>query len=81
MGYKIKEVSEISGISIRMLRHYDKNGLLWPDVILPNGYRNYSQSNIDRLQKIMYLKELDFSVSNMKKILDGSAEDMIIALQ
>lgn len=81
MGYRIKEVSDISGVSIRMLRHYDKTGLLKPDGVLENGYRDYSGENISRLQRIMYLKELDFSIPDMISILDGSEGDIIEALK
>lgn len=81
MGYRIKEMSDISGISIRMMRHYDKTGLLKPDGISSNGYRDYSEDDIDRLQKIMYLRELDFSIPDMKHILDGSEDDMVIAMK
>lgn len=80
MGYRIKEVSDISGISIRMMRHYDKTGLLKPEGVLSNGYRNYSSHDLDRLQKIMFLRELEFSINDMKKILDGSSDDMVKAL-
>jgi DNA-binding transcriptional MerR regulator len=81
MGYRIKEVSDISGISVRMLRHYDKTGLLKPDGVLENGYRDYSASNLDRLQRIMYLKELEFSIPDMKRILSGKEKDITDALR
>ena len=81
MGFRIKEVSDMSGVSIRMLRHYDKTGLLKPDDILENGYRDYSKENLDRLQRIMYLKELDFSIPDMLMILEGTECDIAEALR
>ena len=81
MVYRIKEVSDISGVSIRMLRHYDKTGLLKPDGVLENGYRDYSRENLSRLQRIMYLKELDFSIPDMLRILEGSENEVIMALR
>ncbi len=81
MGYRIKEVSDMSGISIRMLRHYDKTGLLKPDGVLENGYRDYSRGNLDKLQRIKFLKELDFSIHDMIRILEGSENDVTEALR
>lgn len=80
MSYLIKEVSDISGISIRMLRHYDSNGLLKPRKNPDNGYRYYSESDLEKLYRIMYLKELDFSISDIMKILDKSEGSMTEAL-
>lgn len=81
MGYRIKEVSDMSGISIRMLRHYDKTGLLKPDNISENGYRDYSGDDLEKLRRIMYLKELEFSIPDMIRILKGSENDVVKALK
>lgn len=69
MYYKIKEVSETTGISIRMLRHYDKIGLCKPESITPAGYRLYSDRDIKRLKEISFFKKLDFSLEEIKKII------------
>ena len=80
MGYRIKEVSDMSGISIRMLRHYDKTGILRPDGIRDNGYRDYSDKNLDRLLRIMDFKELGFTIPDMLEIIEGTENDVIDAL-
>ncbi len=80
MNYKIKEVSDISGVSIRMLRHYDKVGLLKPGERAENGYRIYTNGDLERLQRILFLRELDFSIEETGEILDGTEENVVDAL-
>lgn len=69
MHYKIKEVADMAGISVRMLHHYDKIGLLKPESVSAAGYRLYSDENLDRLQQILFFKELNFPLQEIKIIL------------
>ncbi|MBD5637867.1 MerR family transcriptional regulator [Clostridium botulinum] len=71
MHYKVKEVADMAGISVRMLHHYDKIGLLKPDSINSAGYRIYTNENLDRLQQILFFKELNFPLQEIKIILDS----------
>ncbi|WP_125152319.1 MerR family transcriptional regulator [Clostridium rectalis] len=71
MYYKIKEVADMAGISVRMLHHYHKIGLLKPDYIKSNGYRLYTYRNLEKLQQILFYKELDFSLQEIKNLLDN----------
>ncbi|APQ72960.1 MerR family transcriptional regulator [Clostridium botulinum] len=71
MHYKIKEVADMAGISVRMLHHYDKIGLLDPESVSDAGYRLYSDENLDRLQQILFFKELNFPLQEIKIILDS----------
>ncbi|HIG0361128.1 TPA: MerR family transcriptional regulator [Clostridium sporogenes] len=71
MHYKVKEVADMAGISVRMLHHYDKIGLLKPESINTAGYRLYSNKNLDRLQQILFFKELNFPLQEIKIILDS----------
>lgn len=80
MYYKVKEVAEMVGISVRMLHHYDKIGLLKPESISPVGYRLYSDSDLEKLQQVLFFKELDFSLQEIKSILDGPDFDKKQAL-
>lgn len=68
--YKVNEVSKLSGVSIRMLHHYDKIGVLIPSKKTEKNYRLYSDQDIKRLYQILTLKELDFPLNEIKKILD-----------
>lgn len=71
MNYKVQELSNLTGITPRMLHHYHKIELLTPDKITDSGYRLYSSKNLERLQDILFLKELDFSLREIKIILDN----------
>lgn len=65
---KIKELSELVGISVRTLHHYDSIGLLCPEKT-EAGYRIYSDKDIDFLQQILFFKELGFSLKEIKNII------------
>ena len=67
MYYKIKEVADMVGISVRMLHHYDKIGLLKPESISPAGYRLYSDKDLETLQQVLFFKELEFSLKDIKE--------------
>ena len=65
------EVSKLVGISVRTLHHYDNVGILIPSRNLENEYREYNDSDIDKLQQILFFKECGFSLANIKDILDN----------
>ncbi|WP_413536651.1 MerR family transcriptional regulator [Carnobacterium divergens] len=68
--YKIGEFSKLSAISVRMLRHYNHLNLLNPQVIdTESGYRYYSSKQLKKVNKIQRLKELGFSLSEIKEML------------
>ena len=66
--YLIKKVSEISGVSVRTLHHYDKIGLLSPQK-QENGYRYYSEEDMSLLQMILFYKYLGFPLKKIKELL------------
>ena len=70
MNYTVKELSELAGISIRTLHHYDEIGLLKPSARTEAGYRIYTETELLRLQQILFFKELEFSLEEIQKILD-----------
>lgn len=65
----IKEVAELSGVSQRTLRYYDEIGLLVPASVKENGYRQYSEHDLDRLQQILFYRELDFSLKAIAQMM------------
>ncbi|TPG67961.1 MerR family transcriptional regulator [Brevibacillus laterosporus] len=71
MDMKVKEVAELVGVSIRTLHHYDQIGLLTPKETTDSGYRLYSEENLERLQQILFFKELDFSLKEIKRIINS----------
>lgn len=70
---KVKEVSNLTGVSVRTLHHYDAIGLLVPDGLTEAGYRLYSNDNIATLQQILFFRELGFSLKKIKELLASSA--------
>ncbi|MFW5646638.1 MAG: MerR family transcriptional regulator [Acetivibrio ethanolgignens] len=76
----VKDVSEISGVSIRTLRYYDEIGLLKPTELSDAGYRLYDNKALGRLQEIMFFKELDIPLEAIKKIMDNPNYDKEQAL-
>ena len=68
--YKINEVSKLTGVSIRMLHHYDKIKLLEPSKRTDSNYRMYNDDDIARLYQILLFKELEFPLQEIKQILD-----------
>ena len=67
----VHEVSKISGVSIRALRHYDNIGLLPATDVTDAGYRLYDETALERLQHILLFKELEFPLKDIKDILDS----------
>jgi len=74
--YHIKKAAELSGVSIKTLHHYDKIGLLVP-VKSENGYRTYSQEDLERLQVILYYKYLGFSLDQIAELLAEEKSNLL----
>lgn len=66
----VNEVSKLSGVSIRTLQYYDKIGLLHPTDHTEAGYRLYDDTALAKLQQILLFKELEFPLSEIKRILE-----------
>lgn len=69
MSYTVKQLANLAGITPRTLRHYDKVGLLSPASHGKNGYRYYEDEELNRLQQILFFKELEFPLKEIKRIL------------
>lgn len=79
MTWTTKEVATLTGLTPRTLRHYDAIGLVCPSRA-ENDYRVYTQSNIERLQDVMFYKELGFSLHEIASILDDPNYNKLDAL-
>lgn len=77
----IKQVSDLTGISVRMLHYYDKIGLLKPSQITDAGYRLYNDKSLETLQQILFLKELDIPLKEVKEIIASAHFDKMQALE
>lgn len=67
----VKEVSRITGVSVRTLHHYDAIGLLKPTAVTEAGYRLYDDAALERMQSILLFRELQFPLKDIKRILDA----------
>ncbi len=79
----VKEVSMITGVSIRTLRYYDEIGLLKPTELTETGYRLYDNKALEKLQEILFFRELEIPLVDIKKIMDTPNYDkeQILATQ
>ena len=72
MSYSINELAKLAGISTRTLRYYDKQGLLKARRNPENNYRYYEESEVDQLQKILFLKLFDLPLEQIKQVMQTS---------
>jgi DNA-binding transcriptional MerR regulator len=70
----IGEVAHLTGVSVRMLHHYDEIGLLRP-ARSPSGYRHYTAADLERLRRILYYRELDFGLREIRDLLDSAESE------
>ncbi|WP_312431304.1 MerR family transcriptional regulator [Lacrimispora sp.] len=75
----ISQVAELTGISTRTLQYYDEIGLLKPSELTPSGYRLYSDEVLQKLQQILFFKELDFKLKEINEILQKPEFDKVEA--
>ncbi|WP_409491355.1 MerR family transcriptional regulator [Amycolatopsis sp. cmx-11-12] len=75
MGYPVGKVAALSGVTVRTLHHYDEIGLLSPGGRTPAGYRSYSDDDLDRLQRILFYRELGFGLEAIAKVIDDPGLD------
>lgn len=79
--WTIHQLSEISGVTARALRHYDQIGLLKPTTLTEAGYRLYDDTALERLEQILLFRELEFPLSEIKAILESPNFDRNRALE
>ena len=77
----VNEVSRLTGVSIRTLHYYDQIGLLAPAEITESGYRLYDDAAMERLQQILLFRELEFSLKDIRKIINSGNFDKKEALR
>ena len=77
----VHEVSQLTGVSVRTLHHYDDIGLLNPTEVTEAGYRLYDDTALERLQHILLFRELQFPLKDIKEILDSPDFDRNRALE
>ncbi len=81
MKLQIKEFAELTGVSVRTLHYYDEIGLLKPSYVdEQNGYRFYDENSLERMQEILFYRELDFPLKSIAEILASPNYDKQKAL-
>ena len=81
MKLQIKEFAELTGVSVRTLHYYDEIGLLKPGYVdEQNGYRFYDEGSLERMQEILFYRELDFPLKSIAEILASPNYDKRKAL-
>jgi len=79
--YTINKIAKIAGITLKTLRHYEKVGLLVPSGRTDSGYRQYSEVEVEKLQQILFYRELDFPLLKIKEIMERPGYDKGKALK
>ena len=80
MSYTVGEVAKLAHVSVRTLHHYDELGLLEPSERSGAGYRLYTDEDLDRLQTVLFFRELGFSLEEIRELIDDPAFDRREAL-
>jgi DNA-binding transcriptional MerR regulator len=75
VSYSVGQVADLAGVTVRTLHHYGKIGLLEPAERTPSGYRHYSANDLDRLQHILFYRELGFPLDEIATLLDDPGAD------
>jgi DNA-binding transcriptional MerR regulator len=81
MEYSVQKLARLAGVSTRTLRYYDEIGLLKPARINASGYRVYGPPEVDRLQQILFYRQLDVGLKVIKEIVTAPSFDAIAALK
>jgi MerR family transcriptional regulator, thiopeptide resistance regulator len=75
MHYAVGQVAGFAGVTVRTLHHYDEIGLLSPSARTHAGHRRYDDADLDRLQQVLYYRELGFPLDEIAALLDDPDSD------
>ena len=81
MEYTVQKLGKMAGVSTRTLRYYDEIGILKPARINSSGYRIYGKAEVDRLQQILFYRELGVSLESIRDIVTAPSFDGAKALR
>lgn len=79
--YTVDQLARLAGTSVRTLHYYDEIGLLRPSFVGRNGYRYYEEKELVRLQQVLFFRELEFPLEDIKKMLERPDLDIIALLR
>jgi DNA-binding transcriptional MerR regulator len=78
---KINDVAKLTGVTVRTLHYYDEIGLLKPEEVNQSGYRIYTEKSLERLQQILFFRELDFPLEEIKGLMEDPLYDEKLAMR
>lgn len=74
------ELAKAAEVSVRTVQYYDQRGILTPSEVTEGGRRIYHESDLERLQVICFLRDLDFSIKQIKKLLQEENREQVLEL-
>ena len=74
MNYTVGQLAALAHVTVRALHHYDEIGLLTPSARTEAGYRRYSERDLERLQQVLFYRELGFPLDQIATLLDGEMD-------
>ena len=81
MRLSVSQMAKLTGVSIRTLHYYDHIGLLCPETAADSGYRWYGAADVEKMQQILFYRELDFPLKDIREILADPRYDKQEALR
>ena len=74
------ELAKAAEVSVRTVQYYDQRGILTPSEVTEGGRRIYHESDLERLQVICFLRDLDFSIKQIQKLLQEENREQVLEL-
>ena len=78
--YSTGDLAKLAGVSVRTVQYYDKRGILEPSQLSQGGRRIYSESDLEQLQIICFLRDLDFSIEQIKKVMAEANASQVLTM-
>lgn len=79
-NYTTGEMAKLCGVSVRTVQYYDNRGVLTPSELSEGGRRLYSEEDLDKMKIICFLRELDFSLDNISRLMQETNSEKVISL-
>ena len=77
MSYTVGQLAALAHVTVRALHHYDEIGLLTPSGRTEAGYRRYNERDLERLQQLLFYRELGFPLDQIATLLDGDTAPQV----
>ena len=79
-NYTTGEIAKLCGVSVRTVQYYDNRGILNPSELSEGGRRLYSEEDLEKMKIVCFLRELDFSLDNIGKLMSEENSEKVISL-